>query len=307
LLYSKPALSFEQQADLLLQRGLAADRDDLIRRLKCINYYRITGYLYPFRCGFSHRMTRGLHPDADPDRFIPGTTLDHFWSRYTFDRRLRLLVFEATERIENAVKAQMAEIYSNAYGPFGLEVQRNFPGFSGVADYDDFIERVEKEFARSREDFVDHFNRTYGDAHRLPPLWAMIEVMSFGSVVTLYRNSTEDVQQRVADHFGLKRYILGSWLLTLNTVRNLCAHHARLYNRSLQGVNLKIWKGWHRRGIPRNRVFGVLCVLSQMLRNVSSDRDWATATAKLLRSHPELTLRTGAPPDWESLQLWSDV
>ena len=208
--------------------------------------------------------------------------------RYTFDRRLRLLVFEATERIENAVKAQMAEIYSNSYGPFGLEDRANFPGFTTTEDYDEFVERLEKEYARSREDFVHHFNETYGDVHPLPPLWAMIEVMSFGSVVTLYRNSDDDIQQRVADHFGLKRYVLGSWLLTLNTVRNLCAHHARLYNRSLQGVNLKIWKSWDRSGIPRDRVFGLLCVTAELLSvshifEMTESR--ATATCpKLMRS-----------------------
>lgn len=305
--YTKPALTFEQQADLLLQRGLLADKEELIKRLRCVNYYRVTGYLYPFRCGTAKRLTRAIYPDPDPDRFMPGTTLDDFWIRYTYDRRLRLLAFEAIERIENALKAQMAEIYSNTYGPFGLEQQSNFPGFRSAGDYEKFVECLAKEYSRSREDFVDHFKSRYGDAHVLPPLWAMIEVMSFGSVVTLYRNSDEDIQQRVADYFGIKRYMLASWLLTLYTVRNLCAHHSRLYNRSLQGVNLKIWKEWERSGIPRDRVFGLLCAICELLRHVSSDRDWAAAAAKLMRSQPDVTRRMGAPVEWEKLPLWKDV
>lgn len=36
--YKKQALSFEAQADKLLERGLVADRDTLIKRLSMVNY-----------------------------------------------------------------------------------------------------------------------------------------------------------------------------------------------------------------------------------------------------------------------------
>ncbi|MFM8830728.1 MAG: hypothetical protein ACKOHM_06955 [Spartobacteria bacterium] len=48
MIYSKEALSLEEQADRLIGRGLIADRDELIGRLKVVNYYRLSGYLYPF-------------------------------------------------------------------------------------------------------------------------------------------------------------------------------------------------------------------------------------------------------------------
>ena len=60
--YSKPALTYQQQADLLLRRGLAADREELIGRLKVVSYYRLSGHWYPLR-----------NPD---DTLQPGTTLD---------------------------------------------------------------------------------------------------------------------------------------------------------------------------------------------------------------------------------------
>ena len=49
VLYEKEALTFEQQADRLLERGLIAKRDELIQRLKAVSYYRLSGYLHPFR------------------------------------------------------------------------------------------------------------------------------------------------------------------------------------------------------------------------------------------------------------------
>ena len=79
--YTKPFLSYDDQASLLLSRGLKADRDVLIERLKSVNYYRLSGYLYPFRL-----------PD---NQFKPGTTLDIIWNRYRFDRRLRFMAMES--------------------------------------------------------------------------------------------------------------------------------------------------------------------------------------------------------------------
>jgi len=89
VIYAKPALTFEAQADLL-----AANRDELIARLKAVNYYRLSGYLYPFR-------------DLPNDTFRPGADLDTVWRRYNFDRRLRLILLDAIERIEVAVRTRL--------------------------------------------------------------------------------------------------------------------------------------------------------------------------------------------------------
>lgn len=42
--YTKPPLTFEQQADLLLGRGLSADRPTLLARLQAVSYYRLSAY-----------------------------------------------------------------------------------------------------------------------------------------------------------------------------------------------------------------------------------------------------------------------
>ncbi len=72
---------------------MAADRDTLIACLQAANYYRLSGYRYPFRW-----------PD---DSFEPGTTLDAVWRRYTFNRRLRLIILDAIERIEGAAPTRL--------------------------------------------------------------------------------------------------------------------------------------------------------------------------------------------------------
>lgn len=91
--YTKPPLTFEEQADLLLHRGLIADRGILLARLRSVSYYRLSGYTFPFRDG--------------ADTFRSGTTLDEVWARYTFDRRLRLMVMNAIERVEVCVRTEL--------------------------------------------------------------------------------------------------------------------------------------------------------------------------------------------------------
>jgi len=88
--YLKEPLSFEEQADQLLKRGLIADRDVLIKRLSSVNYYRLSGYLYPFR-------------QFESDHYLEGTRLDVVWGRYCFDRRLRVLFLDAIEWVEVAI------------------------------------------------------------------------------------------------------------------------------------------------------------------------------------------------------------
>ena len=95
--YSKPALSFEAQADRLLERGLVAERDLLIRRLSATSYFRLSGYIYPFRQEGSEALQ-------------PGLSLDTIWELYSFDQRLRTLLLDAIEAIEVYVRTQLAFI-----------------------------------------------------------------------------------------------------------------------------------------------------------------------------------------------------
>jgi abortive infection bacteriophage resistance protein len=68
--YTKPPLSFDQQAELLIARGLVADKADLEVFLSNVNYYRFSGYLYPFR-------------SKAGDNYLPGTTLELIRNIYT--------------------------------------------------------------------------------------------------------------------------------------------------------------------------------------------------------------------------------
>ncbi len=163
--YTKPPLTFEEQADKLISRGLVAYRDELIDRLKNVNYYRLTAYLYPYR-------------NSD-DTYRNGTTLHEVWCHYTFDRQLRILVMDAIERIEVAVRTRLIFNCVHTHGPFGYQDRKNLPKLESDK-FAHWLNDLDDECLRSRETFISHFRNKYGDTHKRPPLWMLAEVMSFG-------------------------------------------------------------------------------------------------------------------------------
>ncbi len=84
--YTKPPLIFEEQAQLLIQRGLIASKEEIVKKFAFINYYRFSSYLYTFK-------TEGR------EDFREGTKLSTVWNHYKFDRDFRGLVFKALEVI----------------------------------------------------------------------------------------------------------------------------------------------------------------------------------------------------------------
>ncbi len=122
--YEKYALTLEEQADLILDRGLVAERAELIMRLQAVNYYRLSGYLHPYR-------TRDVDGNLTDD-YKTGANLNEIWRRYNFDRRLRIILLDAIERIEVAVRTRLVFHFTHAHGPFGYLSPNNLTGFKTI-------------------------------------------------------------------------------------------------------------------------------------------------------------------------------
>ena len=295
--YNKPALSFEQQADQLLCRGFQADRAQLIETLRRVSYYRLTAYWHPFK-----------RPD---DTFAPGTTLDKVWRRYTFDRQLRLLVMDAIERVEVAVlRTLMVEQHVRKYGPFGYRDARNFRPEFASADHQRMVDELDDAMKRSREPFVDYFRTKYFSEPGLP-LWMAAELASFGTLFTFYRSLHLPEQKQLAGQLGLPANVLQSWLFCLNYIRNLCAHHSRLWNRELSirplVPDLKNNPEWHHPAAPDNRrTFAVLTLLRWLLLKIAPQSRWPDRLRELLNNYSDIPLNlAGFPAGWETSPVWN--
>ena len=145
--YLKSHLPFEKQADQLLARGLEADRDELIKRLSTVSYYRLSGYLFPFR-------------ELPSDQFKPNSSLTTVWQRYCFDRRLRVLLLDAIERIEVAVRTQLVYHFSDVHGAFGHCDEKNLPNLK-IEEYINLRDSLLTETKRSKEPFKQHYFKKY--------------------------------------------------------------------------------------------------------------------------------------------------
>ncbi len=319
--YTKPALTLEQQADQLISRGLTADTQQLIGRLKVVNYYRLTGYLHPFRV----RDAAGRVTDA----FVPGTTLDTVWRRYNFDRRLRIILLDAVERIEVAVRTRIVYHFVQAHGPFGYLQARNLPRFrkrsfwdrlwrnfrsltrcKGLerSEYRHWLTKLLNEKNRASEPFVKHFSSAYGDEHL--PLWMACELMSCETALQMaYGVDTEIIRMAAAD-FGFPDQQLLSWTKAIFALRNACAHHARVWNRSfgvkpsVPGKNKN--PKWHTHpGFAPDRAGLMMTVCHFWLGKVSPTTKWKQRLFALFDEYPEIPLREmGLPADWRSHPLW---
>ena len=95
-------------------------------------------------------------------------------------------------------------------------------------------------------------------------------------------------------------------------LRNICAHHARLWNRGMENKSPTIPRArknpdWHSPvPITGDRIFGVLTVLHYLLRQVAPQSKWKHRLAALFAEYPDIPIRfMGFPGNWTTSPLWN--
>lgn len=299
--YLKESLSLEDQAQRLLDRGLIANQDELIQRLSTVSYYRLSGYLYPFR-------------KSNSEDYLEGTTLKVVWDRYCFDRRLRVLLLDAIERVEVAIRTQLTYHFSHAHGAFGHCDERKFPNLK-ITSYIEWRQSLLVETSRSKETFKQHFFKKYGKTHQNLPVWMASELMSMGSLLTLLKGVDGEIASKVSAHFEMADELLLSWLRSLYAARNICAHHSRLWNRVLgyaprlpqknKYPNWYLTDGDGERMLKNDRVGILLMICNTFLQQISPTSQWPRRIEQLFSEHLEIPVKDmGLPEDWMNHPLW---
>ncbi len=225
----KPALTIGEQINLLKRRGLIveddAERLRLTRLLVNCNYYRLSGYWRYYQRAPHHK----------DDSFLPGTTVETIEKVYLFDETLRSILSDGLSILEVGVRSRVAYVMGTKMSPAAYLVPSTYssetatrPGGRAVRLRDTLLEDIQRELERSREQFIAHHRERGED----PPVWAAIEALSFGTVSKMYRLLLdEDVRHEVARMFDLKPEHLESILRGFSVLRNVCAHHGRVWNR----------------------------------------------------------------------------
>jgi len=301
--FEKPPLLVNDQIGILLGRGMTGDLAIMAARLESVSYFRLSGYSYPFR------KTDPANPGGLLDDFRPNTSFEEVWGRYVFDRHLRLVVMDAIERIEVAVRTQLANLHGHRHTVFGYATNPEALPSIDTKQRLRFLDDLADQFEKSKEPFVTHFKNKYGDCHNCLPVFMACEVMTFGAVLTFHRGCHQEIRAKIASRFGVHHTVLDSWLLALNTVRNICAHHGRLWNREL-GTKPKVPNKapeWNDPVvIPNNRVFGILTICKYCLDRFAPQSNWASRVVQLLADNPSVPLVSmGFPPQWRESPIWA--
>jgi len=325
--YTKTWLPLEAQVERLARRGLDIDEPArAVRLLESVGYYRMTGYLYPFLESEEYRDDDGTPKIRVLSRYRSGTALHHAESIIDFDRELRLLVMEGVERIEVSLRMRVGYVLGRT-SPFAHEDPACFDDSFTRARTDSrdpgpsrhvlWLKRVKARRDGSDEQFVMHFRQKYDD-HM--PVWALTELLELGHLSTLYRGMLQKDAEEVALAFGVPRKkMMVSWLATLNYMRNVAAHHARLFNRKLQNAPSRPATGLvplldHLRApdAPKGDFgcYNALAIIAFMLRSMDPAHSWALRLGELLQAFPlssALSLESiGVPQGWETLGLWRE-
>lgn len=295
--FDKSPKTYAEQIDILRNRGMQID--DAGRTgfyLRHLNYYRLAAYWLPFES------------DHTTHAFRSGTTFEKALNLYLFDRELRLLVLDAIERIEISVRAHWAYEFSHRHGPHAhldAGLARN------QHHYQANLETLRKEVSRaeSGEVFIRHFQETYSE--ELPPLWASCEVMSLGLLSRWYRNLKPfNTRVAIAKPYKISEQVLESWLHHLSSVRNICAHHSRLWNREFT-VTPSIPDPAPRnlRGQLANRsrkIYNTLVMILHVMDIAAPDHHWRNRLLSLIDSHAIDVGHMGFPASLRGFPIWEE-
>jgi abortive infection bacteriophage resistance protein len=300
--FTKPPLTIEEQLRLLRSRGLIIINEESAQHyLKFISYYRF--------CGYGIEFEEKL--DSNDKRYQASTTFEKILDCYIFDRKLRLLVIDAIERIEVAIRSVMINELSLKYGAhWYLQKKLFLPKFK----HDELIQTIEKETSykakdgsiqhQKREQFIQHYFRKYSHPP-LPAVWMIAEVLPLGTWSSIFANliNRED-QKLICNNFKINYVLMTSWLHALTYLRNLCAHHSKLWSRHFT-LKPIIAKNYQTQFEHNTKFAAQAAIIKIFLQTVSPSSDWSHHLYNLICDHPTIDVRKmGFRTNWQDDPFW---
>jgi abortive infection bacteriophage resistance protein len=328
--FDKPAINVDQQVSMLKERGLTIQNEDSAKLfLKAVGFFRLSAYMRPYQI-----------PNAPDHRFREGTSFKQITQTYEFDRKLRLHLIAAIERVEVAIRAiinnHMGPKYDDSHWYLNRSLFKKYYSHDRLLqtiddkqckelrNYQRECDRIDNNQHRSpeqkevlkakraKENYARHYPINY-ESPSLMPGWAMLEELTLGDLSYLYAGLAKDSDKKtVARDVGLTMPLLESWLKTLNTIRNICAHHSRLWNRELglkpelpRNSNL-IWPEYHREHQDHMRIAVVISILQHFMTQISPHDGWKNKLFNLFNNYPEINqAMMGLPANWQDDPFWN--
>lgn len=308
--------SYADQLQILKDRGLLVGDDaSALIDLERIGYYCLSGYWYPFRQHKAQPVGLAFREDD----FIVGSKFEDAVALYLFDKSLRLLALDALERIERAVRVDVAHLLG-AYDCFAQHEASLFHGnfakqkiakgkYAGKTEHQVWLERYENLLRQNgRQPFVSH-NLT---KHQRLPIWVAVEIFDFGALSRLFAGMKFIDKEAIAAKYGLANgRQLEQWLRSLNFIRNVAAHHSRMWNMNILENSPApsfdpVWQS-----LSNTRPFLYFCIMQRLMERIRPNSRWRDRFKALVKAFPEPENKAvtgkdfGLVEGWEQWQLWA--
>lgn len=299
--FHKPAKSPNALLRHLRLKGLGTrgQKDKALQALEFIGYHRLLIYMRPLQ---------------DPQkRFFATVQFDDILQLYDFDRRLRLVFLDAIDRIEVAFRAAMINTLALDKS-CGTHFYLDAIHFKDCKVHRDLLKQV-LGLRDKGNAAIKHYYDTY-NTPALPPVWTVLEAMTIGQLSCLFSDLHLDHRKTVAAKFGYDESVLVTWLKSLTLLRNVCAHHGRLWNASITADAPKYAKAIaaefpHHN--DRGRIFAKAVVVQALLAQIDPTSDWklrfkhlmATLPTTALAKAGRTTAELGQVAGWETRPFWS--
>ena len=295
--FCKPALSIDNQIAFLKEKGLNIDDEDRAKRyLANIGLFRLKAY-------------RQLFYLPETKQFRPEATFSDVLDLYIFDRKIRILTFDALERIEIAIRSAISNVMSEAYGPHWFLIKNVFHRSYYNEEYNNLISNMKNCTGKNGNGrgtpSCESYYRNHEDPE-LPPSWIVIEVLSMSTWSKVYQNIRKTkLKKKISDPFGFDKDDFGHWIHALSKIRNICAHHDRLWNRSLKPTAAKPAKYTHP-GMPTNKPYTNFAMIYAFLKSFTHTTTWNEKLFNLMDSKEDIDVRAlmGFPVEWYEFPFW---
>ena len=281
----QPPMTIDEQVENLKNIGLIVDDEEYAKKiLNDISYFRLI-------------KAYSLNLKSKNGCYNKQTAFKEIVDLYLFNSNFRQLIFPEIEKVEINVRCRLANFFAEQYGVLGYLQAENFSNENYHAQ---FLEDIKEEVRRNSKDpFVRNFKENYEGGNL--PIYALVEVFSFGTLSKFYKNMLNKDKKAIAKTFGVGYTYFESWLESISYVRNICAHYGRIYNAKLSKTPI-LYKEYTQVGIGNNRIYGVLLCLKYLLKD---DDHWNLFVDKielLFDKYPCVQISTmGFPENWKVL------
>lgn len=296
---NKPAYTIIQQIELLKKRGMLFHDENYAKSiLKNISYYRLKGYWWD------------LQTDRKQHSIKSGIYFEDVFESYKFDRELRIILFDAIELIEISLRTKMIYHLSLSHG--GLWYLK--PSlFNDIELYGRNLAELKLEFERSQEIFIKDHKKRYPDKDA--DSWKILEVASMGMLSKLYKNIFHQLPEKsvIAKEMGLNLHSeLSSWLEAVAYLRNIIAHHSRLWNRNMVKkpvFNLNNPLGLWFSSIPledqTKKPFLIISCMIYLCDQIEPENKIKYKIIELITSNPSIPVcKLGFYNQWDHQPVW---